>query len=262
MLYVLKIGGNVVDQDATLHTFLDAFAQLPAPKLLVHGGGKLTTQLAGQLNIPQNMVDGRRITDAATLQVAVMSYAGWINKRIVAGLQARGCNALGLSGADGNVLRAVKRPAGIIDYGYVGDIVPENVQVPLLSMLMEMGITPVFSAITHDGQGQLLNTNADTVAAVLAIAMSRVIETRLLLCFEKKGVLRDIRDDNSYILKITAAEWPNLKMSGAIHSGMLPKLENAFSAVAQGVHTVRIMHANDLPLILKGVAPGTLVSLE
>lgn len=258
-LHVLKIGGNVVDQEATLHTFLRDFAELPGPKILVHGGGKLATQLAGQLNIPQTMVDGRRITDAETLRVAVMSYAGWINKRIVAGLQANGCNALGLSGADGNALRAIRRPAGVIDYGFVGDIVPENVAVSFLKMLLDAGIVPVFSAITHDGAGQLLNTNADTVAAVLAIAMSRVVETRLLLCFEKKGVLQDVEDENSCIPTITAAEWPYLKASGIIHSGMLPKLENAFAAIAQGVHSVRIMHAMDVPVIAAGSASGTLI---
>lgn len=259
MLHIIKAGGNIADNDELLNGFLQSFSAFPGPKILVHGGGKHATRLAERLGYPQTMVEGRRITDAHTLQVAVMSYAGWANKRIVAGLQAAGCNALGLSGADANVLRAVRRPVVSTDYGFVGDVSPANVRTDFLKMLLNAAITPVMCAITHDGEGQLLNTNADTVAAVIAIAMSRVYPTRLLLCFEKKGVLRDIHDDSSIIPAIRASEWAHLKDAGVIHSGMIPKIENAFQALIQGVEAVRILHANDLAAAGSGVAAGTLL---
>jgi acetylglutamate kinase len=259
MVTVVKISGNVIDNPVFLQAFLRDFALLPGPKVLVHGGGKLATQLAERLDVPQTMVEGRRITDAETLKIAVMSYAGWINKNVVAGLQAQGCNAMGFCGADGNMLRAVKRPVASIDYGWVGDIVPENVHIQLISQLFELGITPVFSAITHDGAGQLLNTNADTIAAVTAIAISRVRPCRLLLCFEKKGVLRDVENPESLISVIRSEEWAALKASGVVHSGMLPKLDNAFAAIVQGVQSVSIMHAADLVAVANGGNAGTIL---
>ena len=247
-LRVVKIGGNVLDDEQALESFLSDFAQLEGPKILVHGGGKLATQMAEQLGIPQTMIEGRRITDEATLRVAVMVYGGWINKRVTAGLQAAGCNALGLTGADGNVLRAVKRPVGAVDYGWVGDVDPSGVNAVWLSNLLKDGVTPVFAALTHDGQGHLLNTNADTIASTLAVAMSQRMPTELLLCFEKKGVLRDVNDPDSLIPRIAKAEWQTLKESGAIHSGMLPKLENAFRAIEQGVQAVRILWSKEVAL--------------
>jgi acetylglutamate kinase len=262
MLHVIKAGGNVADTPELLSDFLKAFAAFPEPKILVHGGGRHTTRFAERLGLPQTLIEGRRITDADTLQVAVMSYAGWINKNIVAGLQALGCNALGLSGADANVLRAVRRPpTAHIDYGFVGDITPEEVQTGTIQQLLSATFTPVFCAITHDGQGQLLNTNADTVASVLAIALSRLLPVRLLLCFEKKGVLQNVEDDTSVIPVIHASDWVHLKAGGTIHSGMIPKLENAFQAVAQGVESVRIFHAQDLSLLAAGGEAGTLIRL-
>lgn len=246
LLRVVKIGGNVLDDEQALERFLYDFAYLEGPKILVHGGGKLATQMAEQLGIPQTMVEGRRITDEATLRVAVMVYGGWINKRVTAGLQAAGCNALGLTGADGNVLRAVKRPVGAVDYGWVGDVDPSGVNASWLANLLKDGVTPVFAALTHDGQGHLLNTNADTIASTLAVAMSQRMPTELLLCFEKKGVLRDVNDPDSLIPRIAKAEWQMLKESGAIHSGMLPKLENAFRAIEQGVRAVRILWSGDV----------------
>lgn len=257
-LKIVKVGGNVIDNDAALSRFLTDFAGLVGPKILVHGGGKLATQMAEQLGLPQTLVHGRRVTDADTLRIAVMVYAGWINKRIVAGLQAAHCSALGLCGADGNALRAVKRPIADIDYGWVGDITPEGVNAAWLQTLLEQGLTPVFSAVTHDGKGHLLNTNADTIAATLAVAMSRLLPTDLLLCFEKKGVLRDVNDPNSLLPRISQAEWAPLKQSGIVHSGMLPKLDNAFSAVRQGVASVRILWSGDLSQV-EGGNPGTLL---
>lgn len=258
VLKIVKIGGNVIDNEAALSQFLSDFAALPGPKILVHGGGKLATQLAEQIGLPQTLIQGRRVTDAETLRIAVMVYAGWINKRIVAGLQAADCPALGLCGADGNALQAVKRPVGEIDYGWVGDVTPEGVNGQWLGALLEQGISPVFSAITHDGQGHLLNTNADTIAATLAIAMSRTRATDLLLCFEKKGVLRDVDDPASLIPRIAQSEWEGLKKEGVVHSGMLPKLENAFSAVRQGVRSVRILWSGELGQVANG-SPGTLL---
>lgn len=257
-LKIVKIGGNVIDDEAALSRFLADFAALGGPKILVHGGGKLATQMAEQLGLPQTLLHGRRVTDADTLRIAVMVYAGWINKRIVAGLQAAHCSALGLCGADANVLRAVKRPVADIDYGWVGDITPEGVNAAWLQTMLDLGLTPVFSAVTHDGKGHLLNTNADTIAATLAVAMSRQRPTDLLLCFEKKGVLRDVNDPNSLLSSIASAEWPSLKQSGLVHSGMLPKLDNAFNAVRQGVSSVRILWSGDLRQV-EGGSPGTLL---
>ena len=242
-LEVVKIGGGVLDDAAQLAQFLTEFARLPGRKLLVHGGGKGASQLLQSLGIVPQLIDGRRVTDAATLDVVTMFYAGKTNKQLVALLQARGINALGLSGADGNVLRATRRPAGAVDYGYVGDLTDAGVNVPLLQNLLGAGLTPVFCAITHDGNGQLLNTNADTIASVLARALAPFYEVGLHFCFEKDGVLADVHDPTSVIPRITSALFAELKASGAIAAGMLPKLENAFAALAAGVEKVIIENA-------------------
>lgn len=189
---VVKIGGNVIDSPEATARFVEAFAALEGPKLLVHGGGKLATRLAAQLGIESRMVDGRRITDRETLDVVTMVYAGLINKRLVAALSAAGCRAIGLSGADGDAVTSVRRAAGAVDYGYVGDIAEGGVNVELLRTLLDAGLTPVFSAITCDGRGTLLNTNADSVASAVAVAASRIAPTQLVFCFEKAGVLRDV----------------------------------------------------------------------
>lgn len=249
-LTLLKIGGNVVDDASLLGRVLDAVAAHDEPMILIHGGGKAATRLAERLGLEQQMVDGRRITDAATLDIAVMVYGGLLNKQVVAGLQARGRNALGLSGADGDSLRAVKRPPVPIDFGLVGDLEPEGVNTSLLAHLLEQDILPVFCALTHDGAGQLLNTNADTMAQSVAVALSGQYAVRLVYLFEKKGVLRDVDDEASLIARIRAPDVEALIAEGVIHSGMIPKIRNAAAAVARGVASVSIGQPEYLHAIL------------
>ena len=246
MIQVVKIGGNVIDNAETLSRFLDKFAQLPAPKILVHGGGKLATRLSEQLGIETKMIDGRRITDADTLRVVTMVYAGLVNKQIVASLNARGCTAIGLSGADGNLIPAHRRPAKPIDYGYVGDIDPAEVNAELLASLLRQGITPVVCPLTHDGQGSMLNTNADSVASALAIAAAHIEPSQLILCFEKIGVLSNVDDEASLIPAIDHNAYARLLSEGVIAKGMLPKLTGAFRAIDAGVGSVVIKHADNL----------------
>ena len=243
MITVVKIGGNVIDNEATLERFVADFAQLPSPKILIHGGGKLATRLAEKLEIPTTMIEGRRVTDAATLDVVIMVYAGLINKQVVAKLQREGCNALGFSGADGNMIPAVRRNPEPLDYGFVGDIEASKINTQLLSSLLESGVTPVFSAITHDGNGTLLNSNADSVASAVAVAASTIDETNLIFCFEKQGVLRDVEDDSSVISLITKDDYPILRSEGVISKGMIPKIDNAFRAIDEGVKSVTIKHS-------------------
>lgn len=245
-LYVVKIGGNVIDNSENLYEFLKNFSALQGEKILVHGGGKIATKTANDLGIEPKMVQGRRITDIQTLQVVTMVYAGLINKNIVAQLQAHSCNALGLTGADVNFIRTRKRPVKEIDYGYVGDIHEGSIASHQIHRLLEAGFIPVFSAITHDGHSQLLNTNADTIASALAVAMSSIYETHLIYCFEKKGVLRDINDERSVIPQINMEIYNTLKADGTITEGMIPKLDNAFSAITSGVASVIIGDAKDL----------------
>jgi len=243
---VVKIGGNVIDDTGLLQDFLEKFAGLPGRKILVHGGGKIATRLAADMGIEAKMLDGRRVTDAKMLDVATMVYAGLTNKRIVASLQKHGCNALGLSGADGNVIKTVKRPVREVDYGFVGDVLAGSVDRASLKKLLEAGFIPVFSAITHDGAGQLLNTNADSIASALAVSLSDSYETSLIYCFEKDGVLADIKDERSVIKTINPDGFERLKAAGTIHEGMLPKLENAFAAIAKHVKQVHIGNAQHL----------------
>lgn len=243
-LSIVKIGGNVIEDEVALGKFLDLFASLDGLKILVHGGGKLATQLASKLGIESKMVRGRRITDAETLKVITMAYAGLTNKNIVAQLQARSCNALGLSGADGDTIQAHKRPVVSIDYGFAGDV--DGVNTMLIAKLLETGLAPVFCAMTHDGNGQLLNTNADTIAAELAIGLSDVFETTLYYCFEKKGVLKNVEDDNSVVEHLNSATYRQLLADGAIADGMLPKLENCFRALNKNVGKVCIGHPSML----------------
>ena len=245
-LLVIKIGGNVIDDPLKLEKFLSDLSQIKGAKVLVHGGGKAATSLAAKLGIEQQLVNGRRITDAATLDVCTMVFAGLVNKRIVAKLQANGTNALGLSGADLNSIFAEKRSHTTIDYGYVGDIDVDGMNTQLISGLIDSGITPVFCSITHDGKGQLLNTNADTIASALAIALSKAYEVQLNYCFEKKGVLSNLKDDNSVINKMTKPEYENMIRAGLVSDGMMPKLDNAFSAIEKGVASVIIGHADEL----------------
>ena len=248
-LWVIKIGGNVIDNPEGLQRFLGHFANLRGAKILVHGGGKIATRLAADMGIEAKLVEGRRITDEAMLRIVTMVYAGLTNKQIVSALQAQGCNAIGLSGADGNVIRTIKRPVHTVDYGFVGDILPSSVDTDTVATLVEAGLTPVFSAITHDGRGQLLNTNADTIAAALAVALSARYATSLVYCFEKRGVLRDVNDESSVIPEIRSAEFEHLRTSGVIADGMVPKLQNAFEAIGKGVQEVCIGHADNLQLL-------------
>ncbi|WP_353126674.1 acetylglutamate kinase [Parapedobacter pyrenivorans] len=248
-LFVIKIGGNIIDHPEGLNRFLERFASLRGDKILVHGGGKIATRMAADLGIEAKLVAGRRITDEPMLRVVTMVYAGLTNKQVVAGLQACGCNAIGLSGADGNSIRVVKRPVNEIDYGFVGDILPGSVDADAIAALLDIGFVPVFSAITHDGHGQLLNTNADTIASAVAVALSSRYRTSLVYCFEKRGVLRDVNDEYSAIAEIRAGEFEDLKASGIVADGMVPKLHNAFDAIAKGVDEVCIGHADDLHLL-------------
>ena len=225
-LTVIKVGGKIVEEEATLRQLLNDFAAIEGHKVLVHGGGRSATKIAAQLGIESKMVNGRRITDAETLKVVTMVYGGLVNKNIVAGLQARGVNALGLTGADMNVIRSVKRPVKEVDYGFVGDV--EKVDATLLSDLIHKGVVPVMAPLTHDGHGNMLNTNADT----------------LVYCFEKKGVLRDENDDDSVIPQITRVEFEQYVADGVIQGGMIPKLENSFEAINAGVSEVVITLAS------------------
>jgi len=245
-LTIIKIGGNVIDNSENLHQFLLDFTALPGDKILVHGGGKIATELGESLGIEAKMVEGRRITDIETLRIVTMVYAGLINKNMVAQLQAKGSNAIGLTGADGNIIKAKKRPVKEIDYGFVGDLDENSVSAETLDRLLKAGLVPVLCAITHDGETQLLNTNADTIASSVAVAMSSFYETRLVYCFEKKGVLRNVDDDNSVVREIKADEFESLKADGTVQGGMIPKLHNAFEAIKKGVSAVYIGKADEL----------------
>ena len=241
-LTVIKVGGKIVEEEATLNRLLDDFATIEGHKVLVHGGGRSATKIAAQLGIESKMVNGRRITDSETLKVVTMVYGGLVNKNVVAGLQARGVNALGLTGADMNVMRSVKRPVKEVDYGFVGDV--EKVGASLLSDLIYKGVVPVMAPLTHDGKGHMLNTNADTIAGETAKALAALFDVTLVFCFEKKGVLRDENDDDSVIPLITPAEFKQYVADGVIQGGMIPKLENSFAAIDAGVSEVIITLAS------------------
>lgn len=243
---IVKIGGNVVDNPDALLSFLKDFSQLAGPKILVHGGGKEATRLGEALGIHADMIDGRRVTDRATLDVVTMVYAGLINKRIVALLQSLGVDAIGLSGADAGIIKATRRCPEPIDYGFVGDIDPLDVNDRMLASLTDRGLTPVICAIMHDGAGTLLNCNADTVASATAIGMARRGRCSLIYCFEKPGVLTDPDDDSSVIERIDCRNFEELKASGAISKGMIPKISNALAAIASGVSEVIIKSSADL----------------
>ncbi len=241
-LLIAKIGGNIVGNPEVLNDFLVDFSKYTGPKILVHGGGKSATQLADKLGVKTEMIDGRRITSAASLDVVVMTYAGLLNKTIVAGLQKQECNALGLTGADANVIVAQKRPVKFVDYGFVGDVVKVNGDT--IHSFLENKITPVFCALTHNKDGQLLNTNADTIASQIAVAMSAFYEVSLYYCFELKGVLKDIQDKDSVIEHINLDSYKELRDQEIIADGMLPKLQNCFDALQKNVASVHIANAD------------------
>ena len=239
---VIKVGGKIVEEETSLTALLDRFAAIDGRKVLIHGGGRSATRIAGLLGIESRMVDGRRITDSETLKVVTMVYGGLVNKNIVAGLQARGVNALGLTGADCNIIKAHKRPVKTIDYGFVGDV--ECADGDMLSRLIEQGITPIIAPLTHDGKGTMLNTNADTMAAETAKALATVYDTTLIYCFELPGVMRDPEDADSLIASITGESYRALLAEGIISGGMIPKMENAFNAINNGVSRVIITKAD------------------
>jgi len=243
-LTIIKVGGKIVEEPETLQALLQDFAKIEGHKILVHGGGRSATQLASRLGIESQMVDGRRVTDAETLKVVTMVYAGLVNKNIVAKLQALNVNALGLTGADLNYMRSEKRPVGEVDYGFVGDV--KEVQSSILANLIEQGVVPVLAPLTHDKKGNMLNTNADTIAGETAKALAKHFEVTLMFCFEKKGVLADAENEESVIVEITRESFANYVKDGVIQGGMIPKLDNAYEAIDAGVKEVIITKAESI----------------
>jgi len=260
-IQVIKIGGNVIDAPSQLNGFLEQFHSIASPKVLVHGGGKVASAIGGQMGIVPKMHEGRRITDAATLDLVTMVYAGLVNKKIVAQLSAMGCPALGLSGADADLIRARKRPSQPIDFGWVGDVT--SVNGDRLLSLLKLGFCPVICPITHNAQGQLLNTNADTIAAQVALGLASLAkEVELVYCFEKEGVLADPEDESSCIAQMDKNLYLALREQGAIHAGMLPKLQNCFEALERGVRTVRVLNSAKVWEALQpGAQIGTVMRL-
>lgn len=257
-LTVIKIGGNIIDDDGRLHAFLEEFARLDGRKILVHGGGKVASEIGRKLGVEPVYSDGRRVTDGQTLGIVTMVYGGLINKKIVATLQSFKCNAIGLTGADGNIIPAVKRPVKTIDYGFVGDVNRERVNMEILNAILNAGLVPVFAPLTHDEQGTMLNTNADTIAQEVAKALSKDWDVQLIYCFEKRGVLMDATNDDSVIADVTAADFKELKEKAIISAGMIPKLENAFEAINGGVKKVIIGHAQELQALCEDKAGTTI----
>jgi acetylglutamate kinase len=257
-LVVIKIGGNIIDDEKKLSSFLRTFAAIDGNKILIHGGGKLATKLAEKMKVEQKMVEGRRITDAETLKIVTMVYAGYVNKNIVAQLQRFHCNALGLSGVDGDIILAHKRKHPVIDYGFVGDV--DSVNSPLVKKLLDQNLALVFAPITHDQTGQLLNTNADTIAQEIAKAMGNVYEVKLIYSFEKSGVLMDADDESTVISSINPVYYKELKAKEKIFAGMIPKLDNAFEALNSGVSKVIIGKAENLEELIAGRSGTTIVN--
>lgn len=257
-LYVIKIGGNIVDNSALLAECLDAFSKIEGQAILVHGGGKLATSLAANLGVEQTMIEGRRITDAETLKIVTMVYAGYINKNIVAQLHARGINAMGLSGADSNLIKAHKRIHPSIDYGFVGDV--DSINVDLVEQLLSKNIRLVIAPITHNGDGQLLNTNADTIAQSIATGMASHYNVHLIYGFEKEGVLLDVNDPSSLIKHINRPSYQQLKQDKIIFEGMVPKIDNAYQALDNGVKSVIIGKAEKMNALINGTTGTTITA--
>lgn len=247
-ILVIKIGGNIIDDATALSKFLADFAAIKQPKILIHGGGKLATQLCKELNIEPKLIDGRRITDAKTLDVVTMVYAGLINKKIVAQLQSKNCNAIGLTGADGNCIEAHQRIHPSIDFGFVGDI--DGVHSEFFIELLHKNYTPIIAPITHDRNGNLLNTNADTMAAEIAIALSKNKKVAFYYCFEKNGLLQNVNDENSIIANVNLKEIEQLKEKQIITDGMIPKIDNISLAIKNGVEKVILCHAQNIRSIV------------
>lgn len=258
-LMIIKIGGNVLDDVQKTKSFLRDFASIEYPKILIHGGGQIATDIGKRMGIESKYIDGRRITDAETRDLVTMVYGGLLNKQLVAQLQTMNCNAIGLSGADGNAIKATKRPVGEIDYGFVGDIAANDVNTSLIYFLLKQNITPVIAPLTH-ASGELLNTNADTIASVMAMALSKHFDVRLILCFDKKGVLLNLEDETSVIHHLNHQSYQDFVSKGTFSNGMIPKLENSFNALQHGVKEVLIGHAEDLVANSKSETQGTLIT--
>lgn len=259
-LFVIKVGGNIIDDAQKLKAFLTAFASIKSRKILVHGGGKIATVIGNKLTIESKYINGRRITDDDTIDLVTMVYGGLINKKIVAQLQSLNCNAIGLTGADANIIPAKKRPVKDIDFGWVGDIEIPKLNAGGLSQIIENGFTSVFAPLTHDEEGHILNTNADTIASSLAVALSAFYDVRLVYCFEKRGVLEDVEDENSVINFITKEKYRQLLNEQKLFAGILPKIDNAFAAIDAGVHEVLIGDADDLIQNTTNNTIGTLIT--
>ncbi|MBO9618875.1 MAG: acetylglutamate kinase [Niabella sp.] len=258
-LFIIKIGGNIIDNPSALDAFLKDFSAIKGAKILIHGGGKIATKIGEKLGIQSNYIDGRRITDDETIDLVTMVYGGLVNKKIVAQLQALGTNAIGLTGADANIIPAQKRPVKTIDYGWVGDVESSKFNVQSLLSFIEHNIAPVFAPLTHDTHGHILNTNADTIASSLAVALSAHYKVRLIYCFEKKGVLEDVNNDDTVIRRLNKELYTQLKQEQKLFEGILPKIDNAFNAINAGVHQVLIGDARDLIKNTTDNNEGTLI---
>lgn len=250
-LYIIKIGGNVIDEEKSLHSFLEVFSSIKEKKILVHGGGKIATAIGDQLGIQSKYIDGRRITDDETIDLVTMVYGGLVNKKIVAYLQSMHCNAIGLSGADANVLPAKKRPITTIDYGWVGDVNAGDINTFTWKLFFDNGLVPVLAPLTHNGGGKILNTNADTMASVLAASLSNLYRVKLIYCFEKNGVLTDVNKDDSFLHKLDAKTFEALKNKKQLFAGILPKIDNAFDALNNGAASVLIGNSIYLKQLIK-----------
>lgn len=250
-LFIIKVGGNVLDDESALSNFLSDYASITGKKILVHGGGKIATTVSKKMGVVSKMIEGRRVTSADDLEVVTMVYGGLINKQVVAKLQAFQCNAIGVSGADFNLIPAKRRPIKEIDYGFVGDVSINDIPKFHWKLLLEGGMCPVVAPITHDNNGQLLNTNADTIATSLALALSKQYVVRLLYCFEKPGVLLDAEDERTLVSELNKELFDQLKQENKVHSGMIPKLDNAFAAIEGGVQHVHVVSAAAIANISK-----------
>jgi acetylglutamate kinase len=259
-LFVIKVGGNIIDDREKLKSFLQSVASVKSHNIVVHGGGKIATEIGNKLGIESKYINGRRITDDDTIDLVTMVYGGLINKKIVAQLQSLNCNAIGLTGADGNIIPAKKRAVKDIDYGWAGDIDNSKVKSENLKALIESGFTPILAPLTHDEQGHILNTNADTIASSLAVALSKFYNVRLIYCFEKKGVLENVEDASSVINLINKEKYKQLLDEQKLFAGILPKIDNAFAAINAGVREVLIGNADDLIQNTTDKTVGTLIT--
>lgn len=257
-LFIIKIGGNVIDDAQALDSFLTDFAAIKEKRILVHGGGKIATSIGDKLGISSNYIDGRRITDDDTIDLVTMVYGGLVNKKITALLQSKDCDAIGLTGADGNLIPAHKRPVKTIDFGWVGDVEAKSINIKKWNTFLDNGFVPVVAPLTHDGKGNMLNTNADTITALLSTALSEIYSVNLIFCFEKEGVLTNVNDENSVIRNLDESLYNELKAENKLFAGILPKIDNAFAAINHGVEKIIIGKSSKLIQLTTGDA-GTII---